>query len=1050
MQQRHSNTSRDEEVDENNSKTLSKNYRNSKLKVLIRSHAMREEQSPPREANHPLSPVVNVTASPQNNSPVKYPAPLVVLSPSISPEGSPTRSPAICSSPTSTLVPSPNAVCTPQTLSPQDDKIRENFSVESSPTQVSYVSSSKKKHICDCTAQECNKCGGKVERNINNNVAMNVNNNVNNLMVNRINSRGKLKQQSSSQSSFESGITASPCLSRDNSSEQYTDTTGVDLEIFIPETLNRNAKDRALMLRIEQELVSLAKDKSKTHYKFPPMSSYQRMLVHRCAAYFGMEHNIESSGKCVVVNKCRSTRIPEVPFKEHVKEDLIFSEEPRRSILKRDSNSIDDEYFYKSPDRQYGENRRSKSFEEREEEYEKARRRIFHKEVHDSSSVEDFTWSEVPWSSTDSEASSRYRLQLPDSQRKNGKLFKVHSEEVNDTLRPQVAKSFSFGGYGGGVSILNRGDSVMSTHSAGARLLTKQDSAASSISWRLSPSSSGYKSQSQMSESVTPSPTSTPHPGSKKRDACNDIVGDSPLVWAVTNIESVPKGSVIINPQNGQPLKNPDGSLYHYDPENPPAGFKCVTKSPSPPPKVPTTPPPLKDQTQSPKKKSAKNSPVQKLNVTNSSTSPSYPYSPSMGASKAFSFPNASVESPQVVPGMYNSSFATSQPIPEATVPMYQPSCILYGSPYGVPMQQHVVEQQSVTDVGANYYINLPDNPCAVPSTQIIYQQAPNYWPQQSVYSPQQLGTNRFPVALQPQAGCLSGYPTTNFTPSTTQIPQTSDFMGVYSAQQVQYMYQNPSSQTVLYPAGQGTVLYNQNYSTTYPPSTPTPNSSSQISNSYSSRIVSASPPAFHNITQGIAHLNVTNPLPQPQLNYYGQKASERHKNVGTLKNMPQQSRFGIPKGGFLLNSSQSSTGTNSPAATVVCAGPQAGMYRTPPETPPTPCGFGGMNMVFKQVGGFCSNRTSRSPTPNEACLYDRQRIPIQQAIYHGLPYVIQPDSRIATGRGQPTAYRQPTPPRQQPLLQSADMRNQSHRNVRKAKGYKTSAAGLPPSGKQG
>lgn len=48
----------------------------------------------------------------------------------------------------------------------------------------------------------------------------------------------------------------------DSSSEQYTDTTGVDLDLFIPETLNRNAKDRALMLRIEQELVSLAKDKT--------------------------------------------------------------------------------------------------------------------------------------------------------------------------------------------------------------------------------------------------------------------------------------------------------------------------------------------------------------------------------------------------------------------------------------------------------------------------------------------------------------------------------------------------------------------------------------------------------------------------------------------------------------------------------------------------------------------------------------------------------------------------------------------------------------------
>lgn len=111
------------------------------------------------------------------------------------------------------------------------------------------------------------------------------------------------------------------------------------------------------------------------------MSSYHRMIVHRCAAYFGMDHNIEPSGKCVVVNKTKNTRIPEVEFMHHVKEDLVFSEEPRRSILKRDSNSVED-YNFKSPDRQHSfESRRSKSFEEREEEYEKVRRRIFNREV---------------------------------------------------------------------------------------------------------------------------------------------------------------------------------------------------------------------------------------------------------------------------------------------------------------------------------------------------------------------------------------------------------------------------------------------------------------------------------------------------------------------------------------------------------------------------------------------------------------------------------------------------------------------------------------------
>jgi encore-like protein len=46
----------------------------------------------------------------------------------------------------------------------------------------------------------------------------------------------------------------------DSSTEQYTDGTGVDLQQFIADTLNRNQKDRILLLKIEQELVSLAKD----------------------------------------------------------------------------------------------------------------------------------------------------------------------------------------------------------------------------------------------------------------------------------------------------------------------------------------------------------------------------------------------------------------------------------------------------------------------------------------------------------------------------------------------------------------------------------------------------------------------------------------------------------------------------------------------------------------------------------------------------------------------------------------------------------------------
>uniref|UniRef100_A0A0M3JDV3 Protein encore (inferred by orthology to a D. melanogaster protein) n=1 Tax=Anisakis simplex TaxID=6269 RepID=A0A0M3JDV3_ANISI len=43
--------------------------------------------------------------------------------------------------------------------------------------------------------------------------------------------------------------------------------------------------------------------------KFPMMSSYNRMLVHRVAAFFGLDHNVDQNGTAVVVNKTKQTRV---------------------------------------------------------------------------------------------------------------------------------------------------------------------------------------------------------------------------------------------------------------------------------------------------------------------------------------------------------------------------------------------------------------------------------------------------------------------------------------------------------------------------------------------------------------------------------------------------------------------------------------------------------------------------------------------------------------------------------------------------------------------
>lgn len=163
--------------------------------------------------------------------------------------------------------------------------------------------------------------------------------------------------------------------------------------------------------------------------------------------------------------------------------------------------------------------------------------------------------------------------------------------------RPPISKSHSFGGYGP-ASAVHKGHHHHPSGPGGSghRLqYGKQDSL--QTSWRLSPSSSGYKTQSQsiQSDSVTPSPTGyesggdqTPEPPTHAEDAAassgatasaslSASGGACGVVWAVTDMASVPPGSVLIDPQTLQPIVNRDGSIYHFDPDNLPQTVRIMT-----------------------------------------------------------------------------------------------------------------------------------------------------------------------------------------------------------------------------------------------------------------------------------------------------------------------------------------------------------------------------------------------------------------------------------------------------------------------------------------
>ncbi|XP_038870575.1 R3H domain-containing protein 1-like isoform X7 [Salvelinus namaycush] len=97
-------------------------------------------------------------------------------------------------------------------------------------------------------------------------------------------------------------------LSRD-SSQEYTDSTGIDVHEFLVNTLKNNPRDRMMLLKLEQDILDFISNNESQKRKFPPMTSYHRMLLHRVAAYFGLDHNVDQTGKSVIINKTSNTRM---------------------------------------------------------------------------------------------------------------------------------------------------------------------------------------------------------------------------------------------------------------------------------------------------------------------------------------------------------------------------------------------------------------------------------------------------------------------------------------------------------------------------------------------------------------------------------------------------------------------------------------------------------------------------------------------------------------------------------------------------------------------
>ncbi|XP_074543484.1 cAMP-regulated phosphoprotein 21 isoform X1 [Halichoeres trimaculatus] len=324
-------------------------------------------------------------------------------------------------------------------------------------------------------------------------------------------------------------------------SVEYTDSTGVDLHQFIIDTLNSNPRDRMMLLKLEQDMIDFITS-SSSFKKFPHMSSYHRMLVHRVAAYFGMEHNVDQTGKSVIINRTSSTRIPEQRFQDQVHKDKADDIHQWKIILKRDNSSEDQIRPHPLREKQ------SKSMEERQKDYQNARDRIFNQGLPCTQESGHAETRAVEEYNPCAEAQRRRQL-FRGSRDSSGSSWTGSSRQSSTDTDCH---------YGNDPRPWSSTDSDSSYQWTSPAPKHRQ---AANPGWDTRAGSGSI--------SLYRLPSTCPHPASPPSI-------EEPPAYIVEN--GIPPGSILMNPHTGQPFLNPDGTPAVYNPPDSQQPFGSPTQ----------------------------------------------------------------------------------------------------------------------------------------------------------------------------------------------------------------------------------------------------------------------------------------------------------------------------------------------------------------------------------------------------------------------------------------------------------------------------------------
>ncbi|VDP03812.1 unnamed protein product [Soboliphyme baturini] len=217
----------------------------------------------------------------------------------------------------------------------------------------------------------------------------------------------------------------------------------------------------------------------------------------------------------------------------------MFSEEPKhRVLLKRDAQSFEEDRINESS----LDSHKTRSFEEREEDYVRARARIFNQDS--NSSTEGCFESPAndsyarPWSSADSGCDVAWP-QISQQVSTNQFLPKIAAGGAIPSANCTVMNSTAF----------YRMEPTTKTQIRRCR--TENDG---TESHQVLPP---VIRSNSVNDSVSMPSGCRPPPG---------LSAGQSVIFAVANIEQVPFGAIIINPQTGQPFLNQDGTVYRHNP----------------------------------------------------------------------------------------------------------------------------------------------------------------------------------------------------------------------------------------------------------------------------------------------------------------------------------------------------------------------------------------------------------------------------------------------------------------------------------------------------